>query len=55
MTAGAATGATPLSRKPNQNRLHSSLQNVPPIEYETEYYRQINARQQPLPGELSLH
>jgi hypothetical protein len=25
------------------------------IEYETEYYRQINARQQPLPGELSLH
>ena len=39
----------------NQNRLHSSLQNVPPIEYETEYYRQINARQQPLPGELSLH
>jgi Transposase and inactivated derivatives len=39
----------------NHNRLHSSLQNVPPIEYETEYYRQINARQQPLPGELSLH
>jgi hypothetical protein len=39
----------------NQNRLHSSLQNVPPIEYETEYYRRIRARQQPLPGELSLH
>ena len=39
----------------NQTRLHSSLGYVPPIEYETEYYRQINPRQQPLPGEPSLH
>jgi putative transposase len=39
----------------NQTRLHSSIGHVPPIEYETEYYRQINPRQQPQPGELALH
>lgn len=39
----------------NQNRLHSSLGLVPPIEYEHGYYRQINARQQPLPAELASH
>jgi putative transposase len=39
----------------NQTRLHSSIGHVPPIEYETEHYRQISARQQPLPGELALH
>ena len=39
----------------NTNRLHSSLDYVTPIEYETEYYRQINSRQQPLPGEPALH
>jgi putative transposase len=36
-------------------RLHSSIGDVPPIEFENEYYRQINSRQQPLPGELTLH
>jgi putative transposase len=39
----------------NHNRLHSSIGNVPPIEYENQYYRQNNPQQQPLPGELALH
>jgi putative transposase len=39
----------------NETRLHSSIGHVPPIEFETEHYRQINPRQQPLPGEPSLH
>jgi putative transposase len=26
-----------------------------PVEYEQAYYRQINPRQQPLPGEPALH
>ena len=39
----------------NENRLHSSIGYVPPIEYETEYYRQNNPQQQPLSGELALH
>jgi cobalt-zinc-cadmium resistance protein CzcA len=28
---------------------------ITPIEMESEYYREINTRQQPLPGELALH
>jgi len=39
----------------NQNRLHSSIGYLTPMEMEQEYYREINARQQPLPGELALH
>lgn len=39
----------------NETRLHSSIGYVPPIEFEQEHYRQINAQQQPLSGELSLH
>jgi putative transposase len=39
----------------NTGRLHSSLDYFTPIEYETEYYRQINPRQQPLPGQPALH
>jgi putative transposase len=39
----------------NEIRLPSSIGNVPPIEYETEHYRHINTRQQPLPAEQSLH
>lgn len=39
----------------NGTRLHSSIGYVPPIEFETEYYRQIISQQQPLPGELALH
>jgi putative transposase len=39
----------------NETRLHSSIGYVPPIEFEADYYRRINARQQPLLGEPSLH
>jgi putative transposase len=39
----------------NHHRLHGSIGHVPPIEYETEYYRQNPTAQQPLPGEPSLH
>ena len=39
----------------NEHRLHSSIGNVPPVEFETEYYRQINPRPQPRPGELARH
>ncbi|PZE26117.1 hypothetical protein DEI86_09870 [Curtobacterium sp. MCBD17_028] len=39
----------------NENRLHSSIDYVTPIEKENQYYREINARQQPLPGQLALH
>jgi putative transposase len=39
----------------NHDRLHGELGHVPPIKYEQAFYRQINPRQQPLPGEPSLH
>lgn len=39
----------------NENRLHSSIGYLTPMEAEQEYYRQINPRQQPLSGELALH
>jgi putative transposase len=39
----------------NTNRLHSSIGDVPPLEYEREYYRHNDLAQQPLPGELALH
>jgi putative transposase len=39
----------------NEHRLHSSIGLVPPIEFETEHYRQINSQQQPSPGELASH
>jgi len=34
----------------NQTRLHGAIRHVPPVEYETAYYRQHNP-QQPLPGQ----
>jgi putative transposase len=39
----------------NNARLHSSIGYQSPIEYENQYYRRINPRQQPRPGELTLH
>lgn len=34
----------------NENRLHSSIGYLTPIEYENDYYRAINTREQPLAG-----
>jgi putative transposase len=39
----------------NENRLHSSIGYLTPIEKENEYYRENNPPQQPLPGQLALH
>lgn len=39
----------------NTARLHSSIGYATPVEFEAEYYRQINSQQQPLPGEPALH
>ena len=39
----------------NETRLHSSIGDVPPIEYEQEHYRQNDPEQQPLPGQLTRH
>src|SRR4051812_10934782 len=39
----------------NEHRLHSSIGNVPPLEYETEYYRHNPTARQPPAGEPSLH
>ncbi len=39
----------------NTQRLHSALGDVPPAEFAGDSYRQINPRQHPLPGELTLH
>ena len=39
----------------NTTRLHSSLDYLPPIEYENNYYRLNNALPQTRPGEPSLH
>lgn len=39
----------------NHDRLHGELGHVPPIEFEDQYYRQINPQQQSLLGEPSLY
>jgi putative transposase len=39
----------------NEIRLHGAIGRRTPAEHEAAYYRQINARQQPLTGEPSLH
>jgi putative transposase len=39
----------------NNDRLHSAIGHLPPVEYETEYYRHHQPAQHPLAGELSLH
>jgi putative transposase len=38
----------------NQQRLHSAIDYVPPAVYEAAHDREINPRQQPLSGELTL-
>lgn len=39
----------------NQDRLHSSIGYLTPIEMENKYYREINPQSQPVLGELALH
>lgn len=39
----------------NENRLHSSIDYQTPLEAERAYYRHNQPRQQPLPGQLTLH
>jgi putative transposase len=39
----------------NNHRLHSMIDNKPPVEYETLHYRHHQPAQQPLTGEPSLH
>ena len=39
----------------NENRLHSSISYLTPIEYEQAYYRENNPQQQPQLGKLALH
>ena len=39
----------------NTNRLHSMIGNIPPVEYEQNYYAHDTAREDPISGEPSLH
>ncbi len=39
----------------NENRLHSAIGYLTPIEAEHAYHRENTSRQQPLPGKLALH
>ena len=39
----------------NENRLHSALDYLTPLEFEEKYYREMNSQPQPRPGELALH
>jgi len=39
----------------NHQRLHSALDHIPPTEYEQAYHRHNDHRQQPLPGEQTVH
>ena len=39
----------------NNVRLHGQIGYIPPIEFEDNYYRQINSQPHPRLGELSLH
>lgn len=38
----------------NENRLHSSIGYLTPIEMENEYYRENNSQSRPVLGELAL-
>jgi putative transposase len=39
----------------NENRLHSAIGDIPPIEFEALHYRENTAQEQPLLGKLALH
>jgi len=39
----------------NTQRLHSTIGNIAPVEYEQTYYRQQQAREDPISGEPSLY
>jgi putative transposase len=39
----------------NEQRLHSSIDHIPPVEFENAHYRRINPQRQPSPGELASH
>ena len=39
----------------NTNRLHSMIGNIPPVEYEQNYYAHDTAREDPISGKPSLH
>ncbi len=39
----------------NEIRLHGEIGHLPPVEYEADYYRQLNTQQQLLLGQPSLH
>jgi putative transposase len=39
----------------NEQRLHSAIDYLSPVEYERDYYRQINPQPQPRPGQLTLY
>jgi len=39
----------------NHQRLHPAIEYQTPIEYEQEYYREHQPRQQPQSGELAVH
>ena len=39
----------------NENRLHSALGYLTPLEVEEKYYRENTSQTQPRPGELALH
>jgi hypothetical protein len=47
----ALTWSGESARSSNQGEIG----HLPPVEFEIEHYRQINAQQQPLLGEPSLH
>lgn len=50
-----SSSSPPSTGSTGHDRLHGEIGHVPPIEFETEHYRQINPQQQPLLGEPSLY
>jgi hypothetical protein len=52
---GEATGGGPVRLRSPTHRLHSMIGNMPPIEYEDNYYAHQPDREAPISGEPSLH